>query len=76
MGGTKGQEEDFERYPYIKTLYLKAFDEMLHYMWSRGIKTRWKDKWEVFDWWVYSLDTKQKDITGGQRELEIMDGDT
>lgn len=69
MGGSKGQEEDFKRYPYIKTLYINTFQKMLEYMRSRGLKPTWKTGDDVFEWWLYSVDSEQKKIMEGQIEL-------
>ena len=66
MGGTKGQEEDFERYPHYKKLYIQAFDKMLIRMNFRGRKHGWKTGNDVFDWWLYSTDSEQKKILEGQ----------
>lgn len=67
--GAAGQEEGFERYPYVKELYLNAFKLMLEYMWSRGIETSWKNEHEVFEWWLYAADKEQKKVIEGQIEM-------
>ena len=73
IGGTKGQEEDFERFPYIKILYIKAFDDMLEYMRSEGNKIRgWKTGDDVFEWWLYSADKEQYELLG---QTNIFGGD-
>ena len=53
MGGAKKQERDFERFPTIKKNYIRAFDRMLEYKKSRGLKTQWKTGEDVFKWWLY-----------------------
>lgn len=71
MGGGKGMEEDFIRYPHVKELYLKAYDMMLEYMWSRGIQTTWKNGYEVLEWQMWATDKEQQEYIEGQ--IEIMD---
>lgn len=67
--GSKGQERDFENYPYIKKLYILAFHLMLEYMWSRGIQTRWKTGEDVFEWWLYATEKEQEEFIDGQVEM-------
>jgi phosphoadenosine phosphosulfate reductase len=69
MGGGKGMQEDFERYPYVKELYLNAYAKMLEYMWSRGIETSWKNKYEVLEWQMWAVDKEQQSYINGQIDL-------
>jgi phosphoadenosine phosphosulfate reductase len=69
IGSCKGQEADFKNNPWVKNLYIKAFDEMLVQMWAKGIETTWKTGQDVFDWWLYSSDKDKQKFIDGQREL-------
>jgi len=55
MGGTKGMEKDFERWPYFKRLYIKAFKKMLENRLKDDLLTKWVSGEAVFDWWVNSI---------------------
>ena len=71
MGSTKGQEEDFKRYPQVKDLYIKAFDKMIEKMNKENpeAERNWKNGQDVFDWWLYSQGEKAK-IYDNQIEME------
>ena len=44
-------KQELEAYPKIKSLYLKAFEEMIKARWEAGLKTTWKTPEEVMEWW-------------------------
>lgn len=72
MGGTKGMEKDFTKYPHYKKLYVNAFKKMLENMDNRNIKhTTWKTGEDVFEWWVYA-DEKNKQFVM-QNQLSLHD---
>ena len=52
MGGGCKQEEEFDKYPAIKNLYLKAFEKMLEAREAREAETNWKTPMEVMNWWL------------------------
>jgi len=69
MGGGKGMQSDFERYPYVKELYLNAYENMLEYMWSRGFVTTWKTKYDVLEWQMWASDKEQQNYIDGQIDM-------
>lgn len=50
--GKKAMLEDAENFPKYKENYLRAFKRMLKVREEKGLKTTWKDEYEVFEWWV------------------------
>lgn len=46
----KHREEEFEKYPKFKQLYMKAFANMLNNL--DLAKTSWKTAEDVFEWWM------------------------
>ena len=46
------QEQELERYPKYKNLYLLAFDKMLQQMDDKQQITSWKTAQDVMDWWI------------------------
>lgn len=73
------QEErlrQFERYPKFKTLYLNAFGKMIKARKDRGLKNykKWDTPDEVFDWWIYKMNTDNKPIDG-QMSLDDLSED-
>lgn len=44
--------EDAENFPRYKENYLRAFKRMLKVREEKGLKTTWKDEYEVFEWWI------------------------
>ena len=48
------QEEEFERWPKYKELYLTAFGKMLEENKKKGIthKANWDTAEDVMDWWI------------------------
>ena len=51
-GKSSKQDEELSRYPKIKRAYLKAFERMLKARRERGLKTRWENAEQVYDWWI------------------------
>ena len=52
LGNVKKQKMDFERYPSIKNLYIKAFQKMIDKRKADGLKTIWKTGEECMEWWL------------------------
>lgn len=54
LGGYASQKREFKRWPLYKTLYIKAFDEMLKARRNSGknIHSLWTDGESVFKWWT------------------------
>lgn len=56
MGGTKGQLQEFARWPKYKANYIRAFDRLLKYRHARGLdkgdRANWQNAEDVFNWWV------------------------
>ena len=46
------QEQELERYPKYKNLYLLAFDKMLQQMDDKQQITTWKTAQDVMEWWI------------------------
>ena len=69
MGGGKGMQNDFERYPYVKELYLNAYEKMLEYMWSLGKETTWKTGEDVLEWQMWASDKEQQAYIDGQIDM-------
>lgn len=49
---SKGQINDFNRYPKYKELYIRAFDRMLKAHSNKECYYSWKNGFDVFDWWT------------------------
>ena len=64
MAGSSGMLSDFERHPYIKSLYLQSFDIMLKERARKGLPTNtmWNCAEAVMEWWIYGTDKEQKQI--------------
>lgn len=70
MGGRKGMEEDFKRYPKYKEQYLRCFDQIIKNRAERGLSMQnfeWKTGQDVMDWWI-GCGTRTNDP-----QLNIMD---
>lgn len=52
MQSSKGQIEDFDRYPKYRNLYIRAFDRMLEAHPNKKHYYSWKTGIDVFDWWT------------------------
>ena len=54
MGGSKGMQRDFARYPIYKQNYIKAFDRMIIARKAAGktVDGAWKDGKAVMRWWL------------------------
>ena len=67
MAGRKGKEEEFNRWPKYKNLYIKAFENMLMERERRGkMENEWrmgKTGKDVFNWWM------EYDIIPGQIDI-------
>lgn len=70
MGGRKGMERDFERYPKYKEQYLRCFDKIIENRKRIGLDMEnydWKTGQDVMDWWM-GIGTRINDP-----QLNIMD---
>ena len=52
MGTAALRKRQFERWPGMKKLYLRAFDDMLEARRVAGKETAWKCAQDVMDWWL------------------------
>lgn len=64
MAGKDGMLHQFERWPKFKQAYLRAFQRMLDTRKVKGLETSWGTPEDVFSWWVYSQNRKDKEIEG------------
>ena len=62
----KNRIMEFQRYPKIKNIWIKAFDLMVQKRIADGLKTNWKSGQEVFDWWM-----EEKNIKLDINQLEL-----
>ena len=46
------QQEEFERWPKYRGLYLSAFDKMIAHRNENGLDTVWQTAEEVMNWWI------------------------
>lgn len=49
---SKGRYKEFSDFPQFEKNYKKAFERMLNYRISKGLKNNWNNADEVFDWWM------------------------
>lgn len=63
MAGKAGREEEFNRWPKYKRMYLMAFKNMLEERVHRGLNTNWDTAADVFNWWM------EYDVLPGQIDL-------
>lgn len=61
MGGRTGMKRELSRWPAIKNVYLRAFDEMLRVRRELQMPCEWKTAEEVMAWWVGDAATAQID---------------
>lgn len=65
MTSVRKRRWELTRYPGFKKAYLKTFERMLR---ERKLeysdKTRWKDAEEVYQWWLYGNEKKEKQVRG------------
>lgn len=67
MAGKDGMLHQFERWPKFKQAYMRAFQRMLDTRKTKGLKgleNNWVTPEDVFNWWVYSQNRKDKEIEG------------
>jgi len=64
MAGKDGMLHQFERWPKFKQAYMRAFQRMLNTRKTKGLKNTWETPEDVFNWWVYSQNRKDKEIEG------------
>lgn len=69
MATYKQKMKEFADFPYVKELYIKAFDKML----IRNPKAQgeWKTGEDVYKWWI----EENKHITQGQMSLSDLETD-
>lgn len=64
MAGKDGMLYEFERWPKFKQAYLRAFQRMLDTRKTKGLENNWETPEDVFNWWVYGQNRKDKEIEG------------
>ena len=69
MGGSESMIREFERWPAVKKMYLRAFADMLEARKRDGLETMmWETAEDVMLWWTNG---KREWIEKGQIEMEI-----
>lgn len=69
MGGRESMIREFERWPAVRKLYLKAFEDMLENRKRDGLETMmWNTAEDVMSWWTNG---KREWIEEGQIKMEI-----
>lgn len=61
MGGKKGMEREFARYPKYKAAYLHTFERMLKARAESGMNDVWQNAEDVMDWWTNGSDKEYLD---------------
>lgn len=64
MARKDGMLHQFERWPKFKQAYMRAFQRMLDTRKTKGLENNWETPEDVFNWWVYSQNRKDKEIEG------------
>ena len=64
MAGKDGMLHQFERWPKFKQAYMRAFQRMLDTRKTKGLENNWETPEDVFKWWVYGQNRKDKEIKG------------
>ena len=68
MGGSDSMEREFERWPAIKNMYLRAFEDMIEKRKTDGLRTDYYNTpQEVMEWWL----GKRVGNNENQIEMEI-----
>ena len=62
--GKDGMLHGFERWPKFKQAYMRAFQRMLDARKVKSLETSWETPEDVFNWWVYGQNRKDKEIEG------------
>lgn len=57
------QLKELEAYPKYKENYIRAFDGMIEYRKSKGVKTEWKTGEDVYNWWTNQV-KNEKEVEG------------
>lgn len=57
------QVKELESYPKYKENYIRAFNRMIEYRKSKGMKTKWETGQDIYDWWIGEIQ-KDKEIEG------------
>lgn len=57
----KQRAQQFQRWPHIKALYIRAFDKMVCNRVRDGLETTWANGQEAFDWWMAENHKKTDD---------------
>lgn len=61
-------KREFERWPNFENAYLNTFERMLE---GRSFD-KWKNKYDVMEWYIYGVQEKYKQLEG---QIEMFDGD-
>lgn len=60
-----GQKKELALYPNYRKLYVKAFDNMVAYRDSKGMRMEgWKNGEDVIKWWVGDCEVQRKEVDG------------
>lgn len=60
-----GQKKELALYPSYRKLYVKAFDNMVAYRDSKGMRMEgWKNGEDVMKWWVGDCEVQRKEVDG------------
>ena len=73
MGGRKGMERDFERYPKYREQYIRCFDKIIENRRERGLKMDsydWKTGEDVMAWWMGTADKITPQLSLMDMEVE------
>lgn len=60
---SKSQLKELEAYPKYKENYIRAFDGMLKYRKTKGMKSEWKTGEDVYNWWTNQV-KNEKEVEG------------
>lgn len=61
MGGTSCMEAELARWPSIRKVYVKAFDEMVAKRKKLGMRCIWNNGEEVMSWWLGKMKLSEID---------------
>lgn len=69
MGGGENMIREFERWPAIQKMYMRAFEDMLEGRKRDGLETMmWDNAQDVMNWWIGKKRHREE---RGQIEIEI-----
>lgn len=68
MGGAKGMQKQFEKYPKYKEQYIRCLGYIIDRRKQRGLPCPWSNGKELFDWWTGNTDKID------ERQLSLLEG--